>query len=1126
MAKQADKTKKDKNFPIVGIGASAGGLEALEGLFSNMPSQTNIAFVVIQHLAPSHKSIMPSLLKKFTKMKTIEIEDGMEIEPDCIYLNPPDKDVAILNCAFQLIKPVETHQLRLPIDYFFRSLAKDRSEKAVCIILSGTGTDGTLGLKAVKGEGGMTMVQEERQARYDGMPRSAIETGLVDFILPIEKMPEELMKYVKHPYIKGTPKPVTAEEKFKNAVNKIFVLIRDNTGNDFSNYKLTTIRRRIERRMAVHQIDSIDHYVNYLQQRPAEIETLYKDMLITVTNFFRDKDAYKIIAEKVIPTILKNKLPESTIRIWVPGCATGEEAYSLAILFAEGMEIEKKHCNIQIFATDIDIEAIEYARLGVYPDSIAADVSPERLKRFFIKEENTYKVKKQIREMVVFAIQSLIKDPPFSKLDLVSCRNVLIYMNSVLQKKIIPLFHYTLNQNEFLFLGTSESVGEFTDLFSVVDSKWKVFQREGRVIEKGFAYQEIPFNIRSPELHKEEEKKMLSGANIRELVEGVLLDSYSPPCVLINEKYDIIYFHGDTERFLTTPKGEPSFNILKIAREEIRYKLNISIHRASKQQRAVVTEGLKIKFNGNFQSIDLIVRPVAGKFFARGLMLVIFDDRKASVETVPTGKKVIHHDDEEDSHVTALEQELQSTKEYLQTTVEELETSNEELKSTNEELQSTNEELQSTNEELETSKEELQSTNEELATVNSELQHKVEELSNANNDLNNLLSSTEIGTIFLDTNLRIKRFTPSAAKIFNLIQSDIGRPISDITSKIKYENLYEDAIHVLDTLTKLEVDVHTQNGDYYAMRVIPYRTVDNIIDGVVITFVNITKLKQSERTNKIILQTTLDGFLAINTNGSILDVNDAYCCMTGYNRDEILHMKTYDLKADGTPDDTAMQMKKIIERGSYRFETNHMRKDGSIINLEVSANYVDINGGRLFAFLRDITEKKLSEEKIRKINAELKQLVKERTEQIELINKRLQSVIDNSNVVIYIKDTEGKYITINKEYESLFNITKEKITGKTDHDIFPKDMADKFRENDRKVLEAERLIQFDEIAPHQDGPHSYVSIKFPLFDLEGAIYAVCGISTDITERKEIEEECKRNIQKLEKELERNSEKRR
>jgi two-component system CheB/CheR fusion protein len=627
-------------------------------------------------------------------------------------------------------------------------------------------------------------------------------------------------------------------------MQKRFMLIRSTTGQDFSHYKQNTIRRRIERRMAVHQIDKISEYVQYLQNNTIEVKTLFKDLLITVTNFFRDAKAFKTLREKVVTTILESRPRDANIRVWVPGCATGEEAYSVAMLFYEVMQGLKKHFNIQVFATDIDNDAIEYARQGVYPDSIAADVSVERLKRFFIKEENACRVKKQIREMVVFAVQNLIKDAPFSKLDLVCCRNVLIYMDSTLQKKVLPLFHYTLNPGGFLFLGTSETIGDFADRFSAIDTKWKIFKRKDAVVDMGIERPVTPF-YEPAEVTAAEKKAVPTAVNIRQMAERTILQNYAPPCVLIDEKFDILYFHGETDKYLTLPKGEPSFNILKMVREDLRYKLNNLLRKAFKEKSNILSEGAKISHKDEVETIRIIVRPVLEPPFMDGFMMVTFESKPpAGKAEVKKKKPAIEKSIE--PRIAALEQELQSTKEYLQTTIEELETSNEELNSTNEELQSTNEELQSTNEELETSREELQSTNEELETVNSELQDKVEQLSGVNDDLNNLLTSTEIATIFLDNELCIKRFTPNMTEFFKLIGTDVGRPVSDITHNLKYYDLAKDVSEVLENLGRIEKEIQSTNGKWLAFQILPYRTLENAIDGVVITFIDITIQKTSE----------------------------------------------------------------------------------------------------------------------------------------------------------------------------------------------------------------------------------------------------------------------------------------
>jgi two-component system CheB/CheR fusion protein len=949
LAKRVSSTEEDQGFPIVGLGASAGGLEAIEGFFAHARHDGNMAFVIIQHLAPGHKSIMDSLLKKYTEMKVLQVKDGVKIEPNCVYLNQPDKDVVIMNRTLYLTGPTEVRGARLPIDHFFRSLADDQGERAVCIILSGTGTDGTLGLKAIKGAGGMSMVQDEEQARYDSMPRNAIDTGLVDYVLPVEKMFDELRKYVQHPYIGGDKAP-TAKERSANYIGKILMLIRSQTGHDFSHYKQNTIRRRIERRMAVHQIGKISDYVSYLQESTVEVDTLFKDMLITVTNFFRDPEAFDVLARKVIPNILEQKTVDSSVRVWITGCATGEEAYSIAMLIAESAAKLNVHSNVQVFATDIDRDAIEYARQGIYPDSISADVAPARLTRFFVKEDSAYRVKKQIREMVVFATQNLIKDAPFSKLDLVCCRNVLIYMDAVLQKKILPLFRYTLNPGGYLFLGTSETIGDSSDRFTVIDAKWKIFKRKSGSLEKGVEHPIMPLYDKPAETRRAETDRVPSRTGIRDLAERTILQSYAPPCVLINDRHEILYFHGNTERFLTPPAGEATFDILKMVRDDLRYKLSTALHRAAKERKTVVAKGLQVKQNGGFIPVDIVVRPVAETAGEDGLMMVIFESNEAPARRAAKKKKKSVEDI--DSRVRALEQELQSAKEYLQTTIEELETSNEELKSTNEELQSTNEELQSTNEELETSREELQSTNEELETVNSELMDKVDQLSNTNDDLNNLLSSTQIGTVFLDMDLRVKRFTSSVNRVFNLIETDVGRPISDITSKLDYPHLLEDARETLGTLIPKDTTLQAHDGAWFSVRVLPYRTVENVIDGIVITFVDVTEINEAAQLKRLatVLKDSNDAVTVQDLDGRITAWNKGAEKLYGYTEAEALKMNVAGLVPEEKKKE-ALDLFRQIKAGKpvESARTKRLTRDGRVLDVWLTVTKLEDKHGRVNA---------------------------------------------------------------------------------------------------------------------------------------------------------------------------------
>lgn len=854
---------ENKTFPIVGIGASAGGLAMFEAFFSAMPAlDTGMAFVLVQHLSPDYKSLLSELIQRYTKMEVFEVEDGMVVRPNCAYIIPPGRDMAFVNGALQLLEPAAPRGQRMPIDFFFRSLARDQHERAIAIILSGNGSDGALGVRAIKGEGGMVMVQNPASAEYDGMPRSAIATGLVDYQLPPAEMPGQLVAYVAHAFGKLPQGVTSAMPQSDRIFKRIFLLLQSQTGHDFTQYKLGTIQRRIERRMAVHQIATIDDYSTYLTQNPVEVDALFRDLLIGVTHFFRDADAFHELETQVIPKLFAGKPAGGIVRVWVPACSTGEEAYSIAILLFECAEALKQGYKIQVFATDIDSQAIAIARAGSYPGSIATDISRERLARFFSAEhhENSFRVSKTIRDLVIFSEQDIVRDPPFSKLDLISCRNLLIYMSSDLQKKIIPLFHYALNANAFLFLGNSEGIGEFSELFSVLDRKSKLYQSKGT---SSAPLQAALGRITRPAAAADffpqqpgEFTAFPAKLPLRELTEKALIQHLNPTAALVNDRGDIYYLHGRTGLYLEPAQGEIAVsNVLKMAREGLRRDMTMALHKAVGTKDIIRHAGVRVKTNGDFTVIDLTVKPVVAATTEVPLYIIIFEKSPSPSpvqEPVAPGteKPVISQDQiDADPYIQALKKELQAKEEYLQTANEELETSNEELKSSNEEMQSINEELQSANEELETSKEELQSVNEELATVNMELQTKVVDLSRANNDLNNLLAGTGIGTVFVDHQLRIVRFTPAATQIINLIQSDIGRPVSHIVSNLAhYENLIEDTREVLDTLVSKELEVQTKTGAWYTLRIMPYRTLENVIEGAVMTFVNISEIKKTEET--------------------------------------------------------------------------------------------------------------------------------------------------------------------------------------------------------------------------------------------------------------------------------------
>ncbi|MGE5303065.1 MAG: chemotaxis protein CheB [Alphaproteobacteria bacterium] len=846
---EAGSESRQPGFPVVGIGASAGGLEALEELLDHMPAQTGMAFVVVTHQHPGHTSLLPELLGRSTKLKVVEARDGLNIEPNHVYVGPPGGHLAIYDGTLHRMETSKGEAPKLPIDYFFRSLAEDQHERAICIVLSGTGTDGTLGLKAIKGESGMVMVEEPQSAKYSGMPASAIATGLADYVLPPAAMPERLLAYAKGPYLCEGARAIEEQVVPSEPLQKVLVLLRSRTGNDFSAYKITTLRRRIERRMNVHQIKNYSQYLRYLQTNPHELDILFKELLIGVTNFFRDPEAWESLSSGALPQLLESRPENYILRAWVPGCSSGEEAFSLAIAMRECIEKIRKQSEVQIFATDVDADAIETARAGQYPDSIAVDVSPARLERCFIHQDNLCRIRKDIREMTVFAVQNVIKDPPFTKLDFISCRNLLIYLNADTQRRLLSIFHYALKPGGILFLGTSETIGSLTDLFEPLDKRWKIFRRK-ETLSALHRLPEFPTEARGGELADDARfagAPAVKAAHVPTVIERLLVNRFAPASVVVNDRGNIIYIHGRTGAFLEPAQGQPRNNLLEMAREGLQRDLASALRQSATQKKDIVRGNVRVKTNGEHSLVTFSVENINEPEAVRGLLLVTFKESTPAGPLAARRGKIARKKTEESGRIADLERELQYTKESLQTTVEELETTNEELKSTNEELQSTNEELQSSNEELETSKEEMQSLNEELTTVNAELQSKVDDLSQTNDDMQNLLNSTDIATVFLDNDLNIKRFTEKTPSLVTLRPSDVGRPISELASNLETDDLIVLCRMVLKTLVPKENEVRTKNGSYFLTRIMPYRTAENVIDGLVITFVDINRVKQAER---------------------------------------------------------------------------------------------------------------------------------------------------------------------------------------------------------------------------------------------------------------------------------------
>ena len=893
-------------FPIIAIGASAGGLEALELFLNHVQPGSGMAYVIIQHLDPTRKGMLVDLLQRATPMPVIQVSDRLPLAPDAVYVIPPNKDMSILHGVLHLFPPSKPRGLRLPIDYFMRSLADDQQGRSVGVILSGMGSDGTLGLRVIKEKAGAVFVQDPTSAKFDSMPRSVIDAGLADVVAPVEELPARISAYLHHiPTLARTSK--NPEIKTQSALEKVLILLRSQTGTDFSLYKKTTIYRRIERRMGLHQITRIASYVRFLQENPQETELLFKELLIGVTSFFRDPDAWEQLKSEVIPALLEAYPQGGLLRAWVTGCSTGEEAYSLAMVFKEVLAQVRpvENFSLQIFATDLDSDAIDKARQGFYPANIVSDVSSERLQRFFVEQEHGYQVGKEIREMVVFAQQNLLMDAPFTNLNLVICRNLLIYFEAELQKKLLPLFHYSLNPGGILFLGSSETIGSFSNLFTTLQGKQRLFRR----LETDPKFEPVDFPAtffpvmsvgKNPAKYPVDEPKR-PVSNLPVMVDQLILKRFAPGAVLTTDKGDILYFSGRTGKYLEPAAGKANLNIFAMAREGLRYELNSAFQKAVREKSTVTLKNLSVGTNGGTQVINLTIEPLSEPTGLGGMLLVIFTDMPTPTASAGPGKR--RQKSSANLIISQLTEELQRANEELQGTREEMQTSQEELKSSNEELQSTNEELQSTNEELTTSKEEMQSLNEELQTVNHELQARLDDLLRTNSDLKNLLDSTSIATLFLDENLHVRRFTNQASKIIKLIPGDIGRLVTDIASDLLYPEMIQDVQDVQRSLVFKEKPVATREGNWFTVRIMPYRTLDNRIDGVVITFADISvakklerRLRENEQEMKMPLKYLPIAFglfeAVIDPQGSFIDsrfalINDAFERILSLQNDEV-----------------------------------------------------------------------------------------------------------------------------------------------------------------------------------------------------------------------------------------------
>lgn len=849
---KAKKTGKNHDFLVVGIGASAGGINALREFFAAMPPNSGMAFVVVLHLSPTHESSLDQILQAVTVMPVQQVTGTMRVEKNSVYVIPPNRNLVMVDGTVRLAKPVPETGSRVAIDLLFRTLSESYGRQAVCVVMSGTGTDGTLGLKAIKGRNGFAIVQSPEDAEYQGMPNSAIETKLADVILPAAQIPEKLLSVrdttEKFKLAEDDENIVPPVFKGDEALREILTLVRVRTGHDFSNYKHPTLLRRIARHLQIHDLDDMNAYLAVLREKPEEVQSLVHNLLINVTNFFRDKKAFEALEETVIPQLFEGKHVNDQIRVWTAGCASGEEAYSLAMLLAEHASTLPDPPKIQIFASDVDEDAIAQAREGRYLEAITTDVSPERLKAFFVKEGAHYRVKKMLREMVLFAPHNILRDPPFSRIDLISCRNVLIYLNRETQDRVLQVFHFALKPTGFLFLGSSETADGQSALFAPMDKKNRIYTLRSargvqklpppmpeagrwsvRIGEKGVTRHPVAYTF--GEMHYK------------------LIEQYAPPSILVDSDFEIVHMSDSAGRFLSFSGGEPSHNLTKLINPDLLPDLRAGLFSCQHDGKTAEFRNIRTQIEGKASFVNLIVRPVNLPDFEQNFLLVILDETGAPVpegEEVHTSTETVASEDAMETVVRRLEEELRRTKERLRATNEQNETSVEELKASNEELQAINEELRSATEELETSKEELQSVNEELTTVNTELKEKVDEVSKANADLENLMGSTDIGTIFLDRDLRVKLYTPHVADLFNIIPGDLGRPIDHITHRLTRDDFASDARKVLKDLKTVEREVDSDNGRSFLVRFSPYRAADDRINGVVIAFIDITDRKRTQ----------------------------------------------------------------------------------------------------------------------------------------------------------------------------------------------------------------------------------------------------------------------------------------
>ncbi len=1087
-------------FPVVGIGGSAGGLEAFRELLQNLPDKLGMAFVFIMHLAPEHKSMLSELLSRETKMPVSEVKNKMLLEVNHVYVMPPNRNMSMASGKILLNNRKEGGLRHMPIDYFFRSLAKEQGNRAIGVILSGTATDGTLGAEAIKAEGGIVFAQDEKSAKYTGMPQNAVNAGCVDFVLSPEKIASELKRMAKHPYISytgpvKTEEPITKEDK---GLESIFDILRRAKGLDFTYYKTPTVNRRVSRRIVLLELKKLKDYIKFLRENKDEIQKLYEDLLINVTSFFRDPKVFDRLKKQVLPAILKGKKKDQAIRIWVPGCSSGEEAYSIAICILETLGTKAGTVPVQIFATDVSEGGIHKARTGIYGKTIKNNITPERLKRFFTSDGYSYRVSKQLRGMCVFSKQNVFSDPPLSNMNLISCRNLLIYLQSVLQKTVLDKFHYALRPEGFLLLGNSEAAGGYSNLFKTLDRKQRIFVKKSLLVRPELEFGQKYYLSKKLEIKEKIDIKQTEKTDIAGIVDRIVLNEYAPCGVLIDSNMEVVQFRGHTSRYLESAAGKPSFNVFKLAREGLFLALRTAIYKARKTKRTVKKEAVDVRHDGHRRRVNITVIPVKSKTLKEEFFLLLFDEIAKVVvsQNLPRargkvslkGKSV-----KSDKYINNLQKELAETKEYLQSVIEEQESAAEEIKSANEEFLSSNEELQSINEELETAKEELQSSNEELITANDELQNRNAETILLNNDLINLLSSINMPVVMMGTDLVIRRITSQAEKALNVTPADIGRPISKIKLNVDIPDLEKTLLHVIESLHPKIFEIKSGEGNWYSVYIRPYRTINNKIDGVVVIFVDITDRRKAQQIIKEarayaenIIQTMQEPLIVLGDDLKVISANRSF-----YQTFKVIPQETqgqfiYDL---GNRQWDIPKMRELLN--------NVLLRNDAFDNYEIEHNFEAIgqktmilNARRLVTMRRilitinDITERKRAEE-------------------------RLRLIVETAPNGMIMVGQEGKITLVNSQTEKLFGYSREEVLGQKIEMLF----AERFRTQGPAYLSD--FFRKPKTQPLGAGPNLYGRKKdgseFPMeiglspIEIPEGLFSLASI-IDVTQRKKAEEQ--------------------